>query len=531
MRGGKAGKNTIAGQTWPHVDRRKTVRRAEDRAREDVLRERDRKIHALLELGQLIGLDLQIDGMLLQIARKAAEVMDADRCTLFLHDPTSDELWSTVALGMEGNVIRMPAGTGIAGSCFKTGEPINLEDAYADPRFNREIDAKTGYRTRSLLCVPIHKREGGTLGVIQLLNKRGGVFTEEDETFVKTFGTHAAVFLEMAQLQKARIEALEESREELRRLNRAKDKALHHLSHEMKTPLTVIQGTLRIIERKFRDPVAIPALGEFFDRLGNHLKRLFDIQQETDAILRAHHEVDEFSVNEEIDSVSGRLKDVAGIPADLMAEWTRLKEKVAQVLSVKSLTVGPVALYPAVEKVLSEVKQKARHREVRFFLEGRKDVLILTDPEILEKVLEGLLKNAVENTPDEGLIGIVLEQAGHRGLLKVQDFGTGITEENKKYIFDGLFSTQETELYSSKKPYDFNAGGKGLDLLRIKVYAQRFQFDISMRSQRCVHLPTDRDFCPGRISLCAPCKRVEDCLASGGSTFFVSFPTAADGTA
>jgi len=258
-----------------------------------------------------------------------------------------------------------------------------------------------------------------------------------------------------------------------------------------------------------------------------------DVLRERDRKIhsRANHEIEEFSVQEEIDSISERLNGVAGIPADLIAEWNRLKANLARYLSIKPLTVGPVPLYPAVEKALSEVKQKARHREIRFFLEGRKDILVLTDPEILEKVLEGLLKNAVENTPDEGMIGIVLEQAGHRGLVKVQDFGTGITEENQKYIFDGLFSTRETELYSSKKPYDFNAGGKGLDLLRIKVYGQRFQFDVSMRSQRCVHLPTDRDFCPGRVSLCGPCKRVEDCLASGGSTFFVSFPTAADGTA
>jgi signal transduction histidine kinase len=147
-------------------------------------------------------------------------------------------------------------------------------------------------------------------------------------------------------------------------------------------------------------------------------------------------------------------------------------------------------------------------------------------PRILEDTLEGLLKNAIENTPDEGIVRVLWEQNDQRGLLKVQDFGIGITEENQKYLFDGLFHTQETDLYSSKKPYDFNAGGKGLDLLRMKVYGQRFGFDLSMESRRCTYLPTDRDLCPGRISACSHCKKLEDCLTSGGSTFSVSFPIA-----
>ena len=145
-------------------------------------------------------------------------------------------------------------------------------------------------------------------------------------------------------------------------------------------------------------------------------------------------------------------------------------------------------------------------------------------PRILEEILEGLLKNAVENTPDEGMIRIVVEPKGSKVLLRVQDFGIGITPENQVYIFDGLFSTQETELYSSKTPYDFGAGGKGLDLLQMKVYGQRYGLELSMESQRCIHIPTDQDICPGGITACPHCQTQEDCLKSGGSIFTVSFP-------
>jgi len=528
---GSPPKNRDPAQGWLHVERRKIIRRAEDRVREQALREGDRKLGSLLELGQLIGLDLKIDTMLLQIAQKAAEVMAADRCSLFLYDPNTDELWSTVALGMEGKVIRIPSRAGMAGYCFKTGQTVNLEDAYTDPRFNRDIDARTGYRTRSLLCMPMVKRSGGVLGVIELLNKKEGLFTKQDETFLMTFGTHASVFIEMAQLQTARIEALEHSREELSRLGRAKDKALHHLSHELKTPLTVVQGTHRILRRKIQSQGSSPELKRIFDTLEKHLGRLLDIQQEAHEILRAHQELEEFSLHEEIDRIWVQLKSVLGVPADLIEEWNRLKINIAQYLSAKPPALVAVSLYPLVEKALSEVREKSKHRDVRFFLEGRKDIVVLTEPTIPAKVLEGLLKNAVENTPDEGMIGIVLEQVGRQGLLKIQDFGTGITEEDQKSIFDGLFITQDTDLYSSKKPYDFNAGGKGLDLLRIKVYGQRFRFDISMESRRCVHAPTNRDNCPGKISHCAPCKRIEDCLVAGGTTFCVSFPLTVESTA
>ena len=102
--------------------------------------------------------------------------MEADRCSIFLHDPHTDELWSTIALGMAGEVIRIPSGVGLAGHCFQTGETINLEDAYTDKRFNKEVDSRTGYRTRSVLCMPIYNRAGSRLGIIQLLNKKDGDF-------------------------------------------------------------------------------------------------------------------------------------------------------------------------------------------------------------------------------------------------------------------------------------------------------------------------------------------------------------------
>lgn len=102
------------------------------------------RLHSLLELGQLIGLNLDLHEMLIQIGRKAVEVMETDRFSIFLYDRSTDELYTTVALGMGKEVIRIPSDSGIAGQCLKIGETVNLKDG-SDPRINRYVETKTGY--------------------------------------------------------------------------------------------------------------------------------------------------------------------------------------------------------------------------------------------------------------------------------------------------------------------------------------------------------------------------------------------------
>ena len=510
-------------QNCSQIDRRRFIRRTDDRTREEAINHRARNLQSLLELGQIIGLDLQLTEMLIQIAMKACEVMGADRCSLFLHDPNTDELWSTVALGMGEQMIRIPSNIGVAGVSFQAGEMINLEDAYTDPRFNKEVDAHTGYRTKSLLCMPLYNKASQRLGVIQLLNKKEGSFSKEDEALLKIFGNHASVFIEMAQLQKAKLDALEQSKKELERLNRAKSKALDHLSHELRTPLAVIKGNIWILKRKLQEQLPQTEGEKSFETLEKHLSRLLDIQQETDKIIRSYQELEGSLLQNELQRFLKKWEESAEIPSEVKTHWDVLKEWMGKNLPGGSAKIEPISIFPLTEQILVKVKKQASHREIHFYLEGERNHHLLMNSKILEDILESLLKNAVENTPDEGMVQIFWEKKGQRLLLMVQDFGTGITEENQRYIFDGLFHTQETELYASKKPYDFNAGGKGLDLLRLKVDGRRFGFDLSLESQRCIYRPTDSDLCPGRISECPYCQRMEDCLNSGGSTFCVSF--------
>ncbi len=127
-------------------------------------------------------------------------ILDADRSTLFLHDEKTGELWSVVAQGVQTVEIRFPSHLGIAGSVFTSGETVNIPEAYQDSRFNQDVDKRTGYRTRSILCCPVMNKEGKIVGVTQVLNKKGGPFTRLDENRLKAFSAQASIAIENARL-------------------------------------------------------------------------------------------------------------------------------------------------------------------------------------------------------------------------------------------------------------------------------------------------------------------------------------------
>jgi signal transduction histidine kinase len=153
-----------------------------------------------------------------------------------------------------------------------------------------------------------------------------------------------------------------------------------------------------------------------------------------------------------------------------------------------------------------------------------KGLALQADPEILGKVCAGLLRNAVENTPDQGRIAVRSRSTGESIVIEIQDHGVGITPENMRLIFEGFFHTQDSLWYSSRRPYQFDAGGTGSDLLRTKVFSERHGFSVDFTSTRCPFIPQDKDRCPGSISACTFVNQRDDCLSTGGSTFSVRFP-------
>ncbi len=144
--------------------------------------------------------EIDLGSLLQKVMAEATKMLNAERSTLFLNDPKRRELFSQVGEGLGAIQIRLPNNAGIAGAVFTTGETINIPHAYADLRFNPSFDRKTGFFTRSILCTPIVNKSGNIIGVTQVLNKRGGPFTDEDESRLKAFTAQVSIALENAKL-------------------------------------------------------------------------------------------------------------------------------------------------------------------------------------------------------------------------------------------------------------------------------------------------------------------------------------------
>lgn len=154
----------------------------------------------LLEMTNALSYELNLGNLLLKIMHTTRGLLSAERCTLFMYDEKTDELWARATEGSDTKDLRFPSHLGIAGSVFTSGDTINIPDAYADARFNPEVDKKTGFHTESILCMPIKNKEGHIIGVTQVLNKHGGPFTAIDEKRLAAFSAQAVIALENARL-------------------------------------------------------------------------------------------------------------------------------------------------------------------------------------------------------------------------------------------------------------------------------------------------------------------------------------------
>jgi phosphoserine phosphatase len=169
------------------------------------------KMREILEVSRLLAVTSDLDHLLMEIAKAAQALLGAERASIFLNDPTTGELWTKVALG--ANTIRVPKGAGIVGFVFNQNKLLNIPDAYADARFNREVDRKTGFVTRNLLTVPMIDLKGRPLGVIQAVNKIGGIFGREDEETIMLLAAQGGVAIQRYHLQVDAIQVVELRRE------------------------------------------------------------------------------------------------------------------------------------------------------------------------------------------------------------------------------------------------------------------------------------------------------------------------------
>jgi signal transduction histidine kinase len=439
-----------------------------------------RKLAILLDVAKALANQLRLDDLLSTIIGKTAEVLDAERATLFLYDRGRDELWSKTADQLEIVEIRFRVGVGIAGDVAQTRTVANVADAYADPRFNHDFDQQTGFRTRSVLCMPLSGSHQELIGVIQVLNKKSRTgFDREDESLLEGLNAHIAVALERAQL----VEAYIEKDRVLESQNHAKTKMIDHLSHELKTPLAVISGSCVLLQKlaAAQDPQRTHMIA---DRLQRAIGRLVELQLEACDIAAQRPFAEEIVLTDWLRRCRDLLESIGdeqNAPAWLQE---RLAQKIAEIYSQHDNQKPQTLLMDVwIPQAVEALRPDFKHR--RIALEQTVEAVpavVLPEP-LLFKSFRGLLRNAIEATPDGGTISLALGEANGNVKLDIRDTGVGIDTELQEHLFHGFVHAGATDRYSSGRPYDFGAGGMGLDLQRLKLFSERYGFKLSFASK------------------------------------------------
>lgn len=471
----------------------------------------------------------ELEMLLDYITREVKSSLQTEGAVVLLLDEERQELFSLGAAYDDRasqrriKEIRFPLEELVAGKVVKAGEPMIVNDTTTDPELHRERDKKLRYETRNLLLVPLRSSDR-IIGVLCAINKKEGGFEHEEVEILSVIAGTAALSIENARFS----EDLKIAYREVSGLNRAKDKVINHLSHELKTPGSVLAGCLKILENRLE---SLPEKNwkPTMERAQRNLDRILDIQDEVDDIMQNKQYKTYDLLSMILDQSTDELETLIAEELGEGSLVKRIRERVEEIFGPKEDIPREVFLHEFVNERIEALKPAFSHRQVEIKTRVEPTASPISMPmDPLRKVIDGLIRNAVENTPDGGKIEVtVIDHEKEGGVeLVVTDYGVGVPEEDQARIFEGFFTTQDTMAYSSKRPFDFGAGGKGADLLRMKIFSERYHFRISMASSRCRFMELEGCICPGEIGRCEDCRTEEDCLRSGGTTFSVYFPPA-----
>ena len=458
------------------------------------------------------------------IIKEVQELLAVRGASVILLDEEKQEFYFPVSnyddaiTGKRMKEIRFPADKGVAGHVHRTGKPQIVPDYPQSPYYFPVVDIKSGFQTLNMLDVPIQTPER-MIGVLCAVNKKDCEFDQNDVEFLSAIASAVAFPIENARIN----EELRLSYEEVQTLSRAKDRVIHHLSHELKTPVSVLSASLGLLEKKLLGNNEDSIIRRILERAQRSLARILDMQYQVQDILRQRDYRTYNLLSALMDSCSDVLETLADEACEEGTASRNIKRRIDELFGPVESVSEEIQLDAFAENVIRELEPRFSHRKCRIHRYITPTPPVYIPKDVLYKIIEGLIRNAVENTPDSGVIEIGIREVASGSELEVRDFGIGITAENQKLIFGSQVTTAEPLQYATRKPYDFHAGGKGFDLLRMKIFSERYHFSIRMRSKRCIYIPEDTDSCPGDIDACRHCQTLEDCIRSGGTTMTVNF--------
>jgi K+-sensing histidine kinase KdpD len=339
------------------------------------------KLNLLVEASKIVNSTIEIDKLLVLILNAASHSIQAERGTLYLLNRETNELVAKVAQGKDMTEIRLPVGKGLAGYVAKTGEIVNISDAYSDPRFNPEIDKKSGYRTRNVLCMPMKNKEGKTVGVFQFLNKNNGAFTEDDASFIDALSVHAAIALENAHLAQEMMKS-----ERLSTVGRMAGTIIH----DIKNPMSVLRLYAQLIKRKVPDV----EVAKYADEMIRQVDRFVKMTQE--------------------------VLDYSRGVSDLHMETVQVPE--------------------LLESSLQFIEADFQHRNITITRNFSYAGPCKLDPERMARVFYNLAGNAADAMPNGGTLTVCTESSDETIRITFTDTGTGIPDAIKTRVLEPFFT-------------------------------------------------------------------------------------------
>jgi signal transduction histidine kinase len=383
----------------------------------------------VVETSLVLGSDLELPTLLAKLVALAEQMLGAELSSVMLLDERRQALhWEIADGGAATGVLgqmTVAVGEGIAGTVAATGEPIVVTDAEHDPRVARRVDAVTGFRTRSIVCVPIRFR-GTVTGVIQVLNKRVGTFTAQDREVLELIAAEAAVAIENARVYATLEERVRERTAELRRAN---------------AQLTATLAELRQAQAQLVQSEKMAALGNLVAGIAHEINTpLGAITSNTDVVLR------------------GLGKLAPDVPASranvlqLLDDLLRTNAEACQRIAVIVRNLRDFARLDEAEWKTADLREglDSTLALVAHLHRGRIDIvrgygeapLVACHPGQLNQVFMNLLVNAIQAIEGRGTIRIRLRADGQDVRVDVEDTGCGIAPEHLTRVFDPGFTTK-----------------------------------------------------------------------------------------
>lgn len=415
--------------------------------------------------------------------------------------------------------IKFPADQGVSGQVYKTGVPMMIPDVSQCSFFLRRVDEETDLVTRNMLSVPLQLQDR-TIGVVVVVNKLYGEFDTTDMDLLSMVSSTIALPIENTRIN----EELRKSYKELKTLNRAKDKVINHLAHELKTPVSVLGASMTLLSRKLRTMgMNSDSVENILTRSQRNLQRILDIQYEVEDLLRKKDYTAYHILTRLLYACQDELNSLIELETENKDVFQSVHNTLKSLFAPMDFKPRTIHLDDYLTERISRLRPGFSHRNCSLDIKIEKTGPVHIPLEILDIITQGLIRNAVEYTPEGGKIEIILKPTENHPELIVKDYGIGLTREKRRLILENYFTPPESANYSTKTPYDFNAGGRGFDLLRIKIFSERYNFTLRIDSSRCRVIPTDMDSCPGDIRNCPACTKPGDCFYSGGTAVHIRF--------